>query len=885
MWTFLLAANAAIVPPASPAATPATDSVTRALAAIAVDTRPAIDGRLSESIWAPSRASSDFRQVDPVDGASPAHRTEVWVAHDDDALYVAARLHDNDPAGIVSRLGRRDASTNSDLFLVALDSYHDHRTAFRFAVNAAGVRSDNVAVNDAAFGDNSWDPVWDAAVRVDSGGWTVEMRIPFSQLRYHSGVLSDWGINFERYVARTGELNRWQWSPNSETGYASRFGHLTDLRQASMSQARRMEIVPYAVAQGDDDTAIDPANPFRGRRDGRYEFGADVKYGLTSGLTLNGTINPDFGQVDADPAEVNLTVFETYFQERRPFFVEGANLFSFGAGSSGGIFGAPQLFYSRRIGRPPSGGAPQDAQFADVPEVTRILAAAKVSGVVGGWSVGLLDAVTDEEQAQLLLPDGTRSTASVEPRSNVGVLSLRRDFNGGRTGIGAMATSVTRQIDDASLDFLRRSAHSAGLDFFHRFGGNQYSVSGTLSGSLINGSENAIRRAQLSSARYYQRPDQDYVELDPERTSLSGYAMSLSGGKDAGRWLVGGDFFATSPGFEINDAGFQTNADRIFTGLRATHRWLRPTARFRYAQAYLNTSQSVNFGGELVSRALFGGFFGQFHNYWSASLNGSVNAASMSDKSTRGGPLTLIPPQYSFNGSMSSDSRRSTTASLFGSLTRNRSGGYVNSGGVSIGVRPSTALNLSLSPSLTETHSAAGFVTTIADPTAVEMCGRRYIIADLTQRSFDMTIRTDMAISPKLSVQLYAQPFTASVDYSGFKAFERPRTIDFLVYGTDGGSTIAYDEATRRFAADADGDGPAPTATFTNPNFTLRSLRANLVLRWEYSPGSTLFLAWAHGRSGFSESSTFDVMDNLSDLRHDDKRNRLVLKLSYWFNG
>lgn len=884
MWTYLLAATI-IVPDRTPEPTLApADTAPRRLAAFVAASRPSVDGRLSEPTWAPARATSDFRQVDPVDGADPTQRTEVWVAYDDDALYIAARLHDTDPAGIVSRLGRRDASTNSDLFVVAIDSWHDHRTAFRFGVNAAGVLSDNIAVNDAQQGDDSWDPVWDAAVRTDSAGWSVEMRIPFSQLRYHSGAPSDWGINFERFVARTGELDRWQWYPNSETGYASRFGHLTDLRQAAVTQARRLEFVPYAVAQGDDDSAIDSANPFRSRRDGRVEFGADLKYGLTSGLTLNGTINPDFGQVEADPAEVNLTVFETYFQERRPFFVEGANLFSFGAGSNGGIFGAPQLFYSRRIGRPPSGGPPQGAQFADIPEVTRILAAAKVSGVVNGWSVGLLDAVTDEERARVQLGDGSLARAAVEPRANVGVLSLRRDFNNGRTGFGAMATSLTRSIDDASLDFLRKSAHSAGVDFFHRFGGNQYSISGTASGSVISGSSNAIRRAQLSSARYYQRPDQDYVQVDPDATSLSGYAVSLSGGKDAGRWLIGGDAFAISPGFEINDAGFQNQADRIFTGVRATHRWLRPTKAFRFATWYLNGSQSLNFGGETVSRALFSGFFGQLHNFWSLNVNTMFNAATMSDKSTRGGPLTLIPPQWQVSGSISTDSRRSATASLFGNVTRNRSGGFINSAGLQVGVRPSAALSVLLAPSVNETHSVAGYVTSIADPTAVEMYGRRYIVADLTQRSFDMTVRTDMALSPRLSVQLYAQPFTASVDYSRYKAFARPRTIDFLVYGQDGTSTLQHDEATRRYALDADGDGPAPAATFGDPNFTLRSFRANLVLRWEYNPGSTLYLAWAHGRSGFSESSAFAPGSSLSDLWGDDQRNRVVLKLSYWFN-
>ena len=337
----------------------------RTLAAIVARPAPSIDGRLVDGAWSGSDVARDFRQVEPVDGAPAAFTTEVRVALSGDALFVSARMLDPDPSQIAARLGRRDTPTNSDLFTLTIDSYHDHRTAFRFSVNAAGVRSDDVTSNDSQEGDDSWDPVWDAATVIDSAGWTVEMQIPLSQLRFASGGDSEWGINFERFVQRTGERSRWQWVSNAETGFASHFGHLAGVGDVAAS--RKLEIVPYVVAQGDRDSAIDPADPFRGGTVGETQLGADFKLGITSGLTMTGTLNPDFGQVEADPAEVNLTVFETFLQERRPFFVEGANLFRFGAGSSGAIFGAPQLFYSRRIGRPPSGGVPADAIYDDTP--------------------------------------------------------------------------------------------------------------------------------------------------------------------------------------------------------------------------------------------------------------------------------------------------------------------------------------------------------------------------------------------------------------------------------------------------------------------------------------------------------------------------------------
>ena len=854
----------------------------RSLAITLVDNGPVIDGRLSDAMWQQGAVATDFRQVEPVDGAAAAMRTEVRALMTREALYIGARLHDPEPARIVARLGRRDAETNSDQFTLVVDSWHDHRTAFRFSVNAAGVRSDDLSSNDNAQGDDSWDPVWDAATLVDAGGWTVEIRIPLSQLRFASRGTSDWGINFDRFVQRSGETSRWHWVPNSETGYASLFGHLTGV--GDIDAPRQVELLPYVVAQGDRDSAIERADPFRGGTNGSALVGADFKIGLSSALTMTGTVNPDFGQVEADPAEVNLTVFETFFQERRPFFVEGANLFRFGAGSSGQIFGAPQLFYTRRIGRAPSGQLPSTAAYTDAPEVTRILGAAKLSGQVGGWSIGLLDAITAREEARFISSDDVRATATIEPQTNFGVISLRRDFRDGASGVGFMATDVSRSIDTTSLSFLRTNARSAGLDFFHRFAGNQYSISGAVSGSRIAGSTLAISLAQRSSARYYQRPDQDYVTYDPTRESLSGYAMSLSGGKTSGRWLVGADFNAVSPGFEINDAGFQQSADRIFGGVRATHRWLRPGPVFRFSQAYLNRSQTYNFDRVRVSDGYFSGFFGQLHNFWSFSVDGVVNRPTLNDKVTRGGPMAIVPAQWSLSGNVTSDSRRSTVVDAFVGAVRNKSGGYSNTFATTLSMRPSSALSVSLAPTVSTVHSAAGYITAVDDPTATDTYGRRYIVSDLTQRSFDMTVRTDMALSPTVSLQLYAQPFVSAVEYTGIKSFTRPEKFQFLVYGQDGASTIAYDSATLTYQVDADGAGPAPATTFANPDFNLRSLRANLVLRWEYRAGSTMYLAWAHGRSAFDPSPEFDVSQGFRDLLHDDQRNRILLKVSYWFN-
>ncbi|HEU5175113.1 MAG TPA: DUF5916 domain-containing protein [Gemmatimonadaceae bacterium] len=868
----------------APGRSAATVPPSPSLSVLRTTERVAIDGRLDERTWQQATPVTSFTQVEPRDGAAPSQATEVRVAIDDDALYIGVRMHDTDPAGIVAHMGRRDANTNSDAFTASIDSYHDHRTAFRFAVNPLGVKWDAVTSNDADEGDESWDPVWDVVTRVDSAGWTAEMRIPLSQLRFSADSSATWGANFERYIQRTGEAVRWAWVPNSESGFASRFGHLAALGDLASSRAKRLEIMPYQLTQGDFETGTDEADPFFSGRSGRVQVGGDFKYGISNALTLNGTINPDFGQVEADAAEVNVTVFETFLQERRPFFVEGASLFRFGAGNSGNIFGAPQLFYSRRIGRTPSGAAPRDAEFVDAPEATRILGAAKLSGRVGGWSVGVLDAVTAREEARFVRPSQPEASAAVEPLTNYGVLSLRRDFRGGRTGLGLMGTSVVRDIDTTGLQFLRTNAQAAGLDFYHRFTGNQYALSGTIAGSRIAGDTDAIGRAQQSSARYFQRPDQDYMAFDPSARSLSGYSVSASGGKVAGRWLIGSDFQATSPGFEINDIGYLQAADRIFSGVRASHRWLQPAGPFRSAMAYVNGSRTWSYDGTRVGSGVFTGFHGQFRNYWNVSLDAVRNQSFFSDRATRGGPLLLIPPQWTTAAAFGTDTRRRTSGMIFGTLARNESGGYLNNGGVRLTMRPSTAITVNASASYTEQHSEGGYVRAFADTTAVNTFGTRYVMADQDQTTFETTLRADLAMTPRLSLQLYAQPFVSALDYESFKSFQRAGALEFLEYGRDGTSTLAYDAPTRSYTVDADGDGVSEAMTFLNPDFRQRSLRANLVLRWEYRAGSTIYLAWAHGRATRALDPSFNVGEDFRELLRDDQQNRLMLKVSYWFN-
>ncbi len=843
---------------------------------------PELDGRLDDPSWISTVAVTDFTQSRPNDGESATERTEVRVTYDRDALFISARMYDSEPDGISARLGRRDSDTQSDLFYVVIDSYHDHRTAFRFSVNPLGVRGDMIASNDNTWGDDSWDPVWEVATQIDSLGWTAELRIPFSQLRFSSAADQVWGINFSRDIFRKDELVRWSWAPNTDQGYASLFGHLQDLRD--IPAPRRIEVLPYTVAQTDFTEGANPADPFNDGSMQNMTAGFDMKYGVTSDLTLDATVNPDFGQVEADPAVVNLSAFETYFPERRPFFVEGANIFRFGAGSGGFSFGAPQLFYSRRVGKRPSRSASVDDGFVDNPISTRILGAAKMSGQTAGWSIGLLDAVSARTSAQIQQADGTRTTEPVEPVTNYGVLSLRRDMRDGASGIGFMATSVHRNLDDPLFNGLRSSAYAGGVDFFHKFGGNQFALNGSFSGSRINGSPEVITSVQRSSARYYQRPDQDYVSADSNATSLTGYAVSAQLGKVAGNWIYGTDFYAYSPGLEVNDAGFESSVDRIFSGVRLGRRWLDPGRVFRRFNVDATFAQSWNFGGTRQWSSVFAGMWGQFLNYWNVGLSGNFDFAGLSDKATRGGPLMENPGGWNLSVSMGTDHRKPVSFNMHNAYGQDDVGGWSKHmcGGVSI--RPSSAVSMDIHPSWNQSRSMSFYVTGVADPTATATFGTRYVNAELERTSLAAMIRLNVALTPDLSIQLYAQPYLAAGDYEEFKELAAPSSFDFLHYGVDGGSTLSFDDEANEYSADPDGTGPAGTLSFRNPDFRYRSLRSNVVLRWEYTPGSTLFLVWNHGQSGRANDPTFRVFDEIGGLFGDDQQNTFLVKVNYWLS-
>lgn len=800
-----------------------------------------LDGRLDDEAWAAATPITDFVQTEPHEAEPATEPTEVRVLFDDDAIYIGARLHDRGP--IASRLGRRDTyMVESDYFSVSLDTYHDHQTAFHFGVYPSGVKRD-IAISPSG-DDATWDPIWDVATTIDATGWTVEMRIPLSQLRFTPGPAQVWGIQISRRIARNRETAVFSFTPKSERGGVARYGHLTGLDAAPATG--RLEVVPYAVGKAEF-LNVEAGNPFRGSAEYRGTIGADLKYGLTSNLTLNATVNPDFGQVEADPAQLNLSAYETRFGEKRPFFIEGAEIFRGGA----------NLFYSRRIGRKPQGSLPDEAEYHDSPAAAAILAAAKLTGrTANGWSVGVLDAVTARTEARYVDAQGRRGRTVVEPRSNYFVARARRAYRNGQTTVGGMLTATHRDLETEALsDQLRSSAYVGGLDFDHEFADRTWLVRGHAAYSHIVGRSPAIVAAQRTSARYYQRPDAHHLEVDSAATSLTGYKAELEIAKRAGlHWRGDARVSATSPGYEINDLGFQSAADRLSINGGIAYVENRPGDLFRDWRINLWSHGTWNYGHDFLGSRVSIAANGQLLNYWGGGLNFSHDFAALDDRLTRGGPLAEAPARNSISFNISSDSRKPVTFRLSGNRAWGESGAWQHGGSLNLGLKLSDQWSLNIAPSFERSLSAAQYLTTIDDTTALETFGRRYVFAELERTSLSVDTRLNVTFSPDLTLELYAQPYFSTGDYGRPFALRTPRSFDFEQY--DG---------------EVDDD-----------DFNYRSLRGNAVMRWEWRPGSTLFLVWQQNRSARDEIGDFDLGRDAGTLLHARPENVFQVKMSYW---
>lgn len=811
--------------------------------AVRIDSPINLDGKLDEASWASAPVTPILKQIDPLEGQPASQRTEVRVLYDDEALYVGARLDDTGP--ITARLGRRDMRLgDSDWFGVMLDSYHDHRTAFGFDVNPAGVQRDEVKTIEDD--DNSWDAVWRVATSIDSAGWTAEYRIPFSQLRFHPDSALTWGVQFERIIGRNHEYSASTFIPKSAPGGVPAYGHLVGLHD--LDPGSSLELLPYVVSRAE---YVDPgANPFRTTSEYSSSFGGDLSYRVASNLTLNASVNPDFGQVEVDPAVVNLGVYETFFDEKRPLFLEGSEIFDFASeNTSGG-----RTFYSRRIGRQPSLDAPTDE--ADIPTATTILGAAKLTGKIGGWSVGSLAALTDREEARYRDSLGTDRRFVVEPRATYLVTRARRELNGGRSMVGGMVTGVHRALStDALRDELRSEAGTAGIDFRHQTPDRMWALDGDVALTYVRGTPAAMLDVQRASNHFFQRPDASHLSVNSAATSLFGYGAGLSLQRQGGEHWRGGVAAAlTSPGYEVNDLGFGSRTDRA--DVEGSLRYIEnsPGDMIREWHAELSMRSEHNFAGEPILTRAEANYNLTTLGYFEVRGHLSRQFRSFDDRLTRGGPMAERPAQWSGHLSLETDDRRAATGEFGVEGSHDEAGGWSWELSTELGLKGSDRWSLEIGPTFSREFNVAQYLTSTSDATYEPTYGRRYLFAPLSRTELGLETRFNIAFTPMLSLETYVQPLISTGDFGAPKQLVAARSFDFAPYA-----------------------GSLP-----NRDFNLRSLRGNSVLRWEWREGSTLYVAWQQSRSAEMPFGDFDLERDGRKLFAIRPDNIFVVKMNYW---
>jgi len=864
--------------------------------AIAVRRQSAIklDGVLDEAAWQAAEPITHFTQFDPDEGKPASQRTEVRFLFDDDALYVGAKMYDSlGGRGVINRLVRRDANFDSDYFQLVIDSYHDHLSRAFFQVNPSGSKSDQIGIGNSCC-DASWDPIWEAAAHVDADGWTAEIRIPYSQLRFSRDSIQTWGLQVRRYIKRREEEDDWSFWHKNEAGGPPRFGHLEGLRIPTSSSD--LELMPY-VSGKSSALAADAGTPFdtHGRPSARA--GLDLRYGITSNLTLNATINPDFGQVEVDPAVLNLSAFETFFPEKRPFFVEGAQVFDFGIFNCSFCSNVEsmQAFYSRRVGRAPTGAdlATDNFAYANVPDATTILGAGKITGrTSSGYTVGLLEALTGRANADVATVDGQRGKQEVEPLANYFVGRLKRDFRNGNLVVGGIVSGVARSIDETFAPRLAHHAEMYGNDLVLRWDQQKYTFMADAAVTNVSGDPRALLLRQQSSARYFQRPDRGSGSggffsnrLDSAATSLRGAGAYARLAKETGDWTWEAAVNTRTPGYETNDYSFQRSADYIWSNVNVNHLWSRKTSWYQQMVATGGAQTQQNFEGNRTGVDYHEFAFWETPQFWTITEFLIVRPSTLDDQQLRGGPLVMQPASRYANASVSSDSRHMLTASLNADSYSDQLGGRANTVSLNLGIRPMPNVSISLGPSWSPSRQRAQYVTAVVDPTASAFFGTRYVMSSLHQQTLGLDTRLSWTFTPTMTFELYAQPFFAAAHYYDFKEYAAPRTRTLRVYGRDVGTishTVDTTGVVKEYTIDPDGAGPATPFTVANPDLSDASLRGNAVFRWEYRPGSVLYVAWTHARASdtlFGNLALHRDTDALLGVRPD---NVFLIKASWW---
>jgi len=840
---------------------------------------PKIDGRGNDAAWGQiAWGGGQFRQRSPDAGKPASVQTKFKILYDEKNLYILFKNFDPDPDKIVSRMSRRDGF-EGDLVEVNIDSYNDKRTAFSFSASVSGVKGDEYASNDGGNWDANWDPIWYLQTTIDADGWIAEMRIPLSQLRFADKPEHTWGLQIGRKFYRNQEQSNWQYIPPDATGWVHLFGELRGI--TGIKPQKQVEIQPYLVAKTEQ-FQKEEGNPFVTGKSSAASIGLDAKIGITSDITLDLTVNPDFGQVEADPSQVNLSAFRVFFQERRPFFIEGNNTLNFPAG-----LGSNNLFYSRRIGRSPQHGAATDendiddgvTEYVKPNPYTTILGAAKLTGKnKKGFSWGVLESVTSPEHAKIDSL-GVRRSAMVEPLTNYVVGRMQQDINKGNTVVGGMFTSTNRNLSDGNLRWLHKDAYTGGIDVVHNWSNRKYFVSAKTLFSNVNGSTEAITLTQEAPERYFQRPDNNHADVDTTRKSLTGTGGTVVYGKRGGKFIYEAGYTWLSPELELNDIGFLGQTDVMTQWSWLQYRILNPVGILRSARINGGQSMGWDFDRRNTSNGYDANGSLQFKNFWSLSGGASYSSHYLANGNLRGGPALRYPGSYSYWVALSTDQRKKLNIGLNPGVSAGLEDYYEHKAlNISVNYKPTDALSISLAPSFSHSKNKMQYISTgtVGDE-------NRYLVGEIEQTTARLSLRMTYMITPNLSVQAWGQPFGTSGEYNNFKYITDANASDFHKRYTEIPSEwLSLNDQDDEYAIDENSDG-TPDYKFAKPDFNIGQFRSNMVVRWEYIPGSTFFLVWSQDMNGNYYEQSGPLLERYQLNFPDKAHNVFMLKYTYRF--
>ena len=840
---------------------------------------PTVDAVFDEPVWEQVEWATGFTENRPDNNAPAVQETAFKILYDEKFLYVAYRCFDSEPDSIVSRMSRRDGF-EGDFVEINIDSYRDLQSGFSFTSTVAGVKGDESISNQFNW-DDSWNPIWYMKSRITEEGWAAEVKIPFSQLRFSAKEEQIWGFQINRHHFRDGSRSAFQHIPNDAPYWVRGFAELHGIR--GIQPQKQVEIQPYVVAKASSYPA-EPGNPFADGSDVGLTGGVDGKIGITNNTILDFTVNPDFGQVEADPSQLVLDGFEVFFQERRPFFVEGSGIFNFRITNfdAFGSFNRDRLFYSRRIGGSPKGfPSLRQGEYFTAPDNSTILGAAKLSGrTQKGTSFGILESITQEERAVIDL-NGERREEVIEPLTSYFVGRVKQDMNDNNTTVGGSLNAVNRRLNGTGMEnWLTDQAYTGGVDFTHAWNDQTWRAEGSLTFSQVLGSQQAITRKQTDFLHGFDAPDAEHLSVDTSATSLFGHAGTAKIAKYGGKLRFSTGVTWRSPGLDLNDIGFMTNTDQITTGTWVGYQILEPKGIVNRGGFNLNHVLTHDFSGKYLYQMLNHNSWFQFKNFWNFNYNVGVELKDISRRALFGGPSLNRPRGWNTGFGIFTDQRKKFSMGTFagygGGFEDSVHGGQV---GMDFILQPLNALRISLSPSYGWFYRQYLFLpyTKIND-------GTRYVGGRIDQETFSLTARLNYNITPDLTIQYYGSPFISHGVYSDFKYITDAGAEHEDRYERYGDAAV-YDAENDRYFIDANRDGvqDCPNCEFGNPDFSFIQFRSNLVSRWEYVPGSELFLVWSQGTTNFGDPQGA-LLPTLSDKLFGEQGNNVFLvKWTYRF--